>query len=168
VRSSLYIAGAFIELVGIILVGSPDLFPQARRVSGWIGLGYRRVTNRFWRLIGRPRSKAVPLGPVGEVSMSGSLSGVKVMTSVGTVEQKVEFLLRRDEEAQHHVNELRERIKVLEGDVESGLETARAEMKDHVARALQTAHEAYLPLRIVGVIALAVGLGLVTAGNFVN
>jgi hypothetical protein len=168
VRSGLYIAGAFIEFLGIILVGSPDLFPQARRVSGWIGLGYRRVTNRFWRLIGRPRSKIVSLGLAGEVSTSGSLSAVKVTTSVGTIGQKVDFLLRRDEEAQRHVNELRERIRVLEGKIASGLETARAEMEDHVTHALRTAHEAYLPLRIVGVVALVVGLGLVTAGNFVN
>lgn len=168
-RVFLYIAGAAVELAGIILVASPDLVPQAQRASKWLGLQYARAEKRVRQFIRRPRqSTTVEVGTAGEINLAGSISAVKTTSNVGTLEQKVDFLLRRDQEAQAHVNELRERLRALEGDTEAKLSSTRSEMKQHVANALRAAHEAYLPLRIVGVVALVLGLCLVTTGNFVD
>ena len=40
-------------------------------------------------------------------------------------------------------------------------------METHVADSLSGAHEAYLPLRLLGVLLLTLGLGCVTAAAFV-
>jgi hypothetical protein len=113
------------------------------------------------------KDKNVQLGVLDEINVAESVSLVK-STGAKTLEEKVEFLVQRDQEAQRDVNELRDRLRGLERDTEAKLKGARGEMEDHVARALRAAHEAYLALRIVGVVALVIGLALVTAGNFVD
>jgi hypothetical protein len=52
-------------------------------------------------------------------------------------------------------------------DMARGLSDQQAKMEAHVADALRTAHQAYLPLRLLGAFLLAVGLGCVTAASFI-
>jgi Phage integrase family len=112
-RAFLYVAGAAVELVGIILVASPDLIPQAERISEWIGVRYRRAENAMRAMVGLPRrTKNVQLGVLDEINVAESVSLVK-STGAKTLEEKVEFLVQRDQEAQREVNELRDRREAL-------------------------------------------------------
>jgi hypothetical protein len=163
----LYIAGASLELVGIVLVGSPDLFPQAARVSRWLRLRVEVITNRLMRLFGRPRHRTVTAR--AGVSAAGGLSasGFVSVSESASLDEKVAFLLRRDEENQRRSNALHARVAAIEQESPKRLEELRREFEQHVADALASAHEVYLPLRLTGAGLLVMGLGCATAANFV-
>jgi hypothetical protein len=126
------------------------------------------VVSSFLRLIRRPRPHTIYLGGIGSREAVGGVSLVRSVNPEATLEEKVAFLLRRDQEAQQAVNELRQQLKEHSERTEKNFEAAHAHMEEHVTAALETAHAAYLPLRIMGVCALMLGLGLATAGNFVD
>ena len=83
-----------------------------------------------------------------------------------SLEEKVEFLLRRDRDAQRIENDLGRRLRAIEEEAPRRLEELRAGMEQHVATTLEDAFGEYRPLRAFGAFLLAAGLGLVTAGNF--
>jgi len=95
--------------------------------------------------------------------MAGQLSGIVSTSSEGTLEQKVEYLLRRDEDAQRRANELEARLGRLESESPRRLAELREAMEEHVARELTAALEAYRPVRVAGTGALVLGLACVTA-----
>jgi hypothetical protein len=51
--------GAAFEFVGIILVGSPDFFPAAESVSGWLRARTLRALAPLTHWIGWPRARTV-------------------------------------------------------------------------------------------------------------
>jgi signal transduction histidine kinase len=86
----------------------------------------------------------------------------------GSLEDKVEYLLRRDQDAQRRANELDARLDRLEAESTERLAELRGKMETHVAHELSTALEAYRPLRVAGTIALVIGLVCVTVATFVG
>lgn len=168
VRATLYIVGAVFELGGIVLVGSPDLIPGAVRAAAWIRTRWRPIENRLRRLLRlRGRPIVVQVSAAGSVGLAGSVTLRKSASAEATLEQKVAFLLQRDQEAQRDVSELAQRVAAIEADASRRLDELRGEMKEHVARELTTAIEDYRAARIGGAVALAIGLALTTTGNFV-
>lgn len=157
-----------LELGGIVALGFPDLLPGALRVSTWLGRQWRRATNRLRRLVGlKPRAVVHTVGAAGEINLAGHISAVVSTSNVGSVEDKVEYLLRRDQDAQRRLNEHDARLDRIEGETTERLAELRGEMETHVAHELSAAVEAYRPLRVVGTIALVVGLACVTAATLV-
>jgi hypothetical protein len=154
-----------------MLVASPDLVPQARGLSQWIGRGYRRgmdrVVSLIRRLFRRPKPHVVEAVGAGGVTFSGSATGVISVDPQASLTDKVDYLLRRDEEIQRGFDGLRGRIDGVKHQMEAGFERT-PEMETFVSGELTKAHAAYLPLRIAGVVFLLIGLMLVTAGNFVD
>jgi hypothetical protein len=165
--AALYVSGATVEFVGIVLAASPDLVPQGRRLSAWIGARVQRAISRALRLIGRPRVKTAHLGLASEVNLADSMSAVKSVAPDATLERKVQFLLTRDQEAQRDVNDLRDRLAAVERRLRAGLDAVREETRTHVAGELERAHAEYLPLRLLGVFLIVVGLTCATLANFV-
>src|SRR4051794_10374013 len=96
-KATLYIVGAVLELGGIILVGSPDLFPEAARLSGLMADRAQAVAGRLLRLLG--------LGPVPTHTVSSTLTmpfesegpATVQVTPDASTEEKVAFLLERDQ-----------------------------------------------------------------------
>lgn len=162
----LFVGGGVLELAGIILVGSPDLFPWARRLSAGLRRQGGALEARFLALIGRRRDVAVHAGVASAVALGGRVSLLKAPGEAATLEEKVDFLVRRDKEAQDRENALGHKIEDLEAELDQRVSTLRDEMEEHVADALRAAHEYHLPLRRLGVVLLIVGLGCATAGNF--
>lgn len=161
--AALLAIGVVSEFAGIVLLGFPDFVPGAIRLSGWLGRHGRRGANRLRRLVGRSPRGVVHTAESGGVIVTGmSVTGV-VSTSATTLEGKVDYLMRRDQDAQHMFDALAERVTRLEADSPRQLDEIRRQMEGHVARELMAALEAYRPLRVVGTILLAVGLGSVTA-----
>ena len=94
-------------------------------------------------------------------------SGIKGVGRDAIMEEKVAFLLQRDQEAQHAMNALVRRVEDIETAIPRELEELRKGVEAHVASELTAALEAYRPLRVAGTLALAVGLICVTTANFV-
>jgi hypothetical protein len=165
-RVTLYVTGAVLELGGILLVAWPDLLPYAARASQALRVAAERIGDRLRRLLRRPRHQVVHMGAADAVAIANSISVVVSPNPDATLEERVEYLLRREEEAQAKLNAHDERLRAIEKHVPERLDELRAETQEHVASELSAAESRYRPLRFVGALLLAVGLGLTTAGNF--
>jgi hypothetical protein len=101
------------------------------------------------------------------VTVSDRASAV-VSSEATTLESKVEFLLRRDAEAQQHMNKLVERVMDLEERVARETEALRQHAEDRIESRIEETQWEYRVVRWWGVGALVAGLGLSTAGNLVH
>jgi hypothetical protein len=167
-RAALFLVGAGLELVGIVLVASPDLVPGALRLVAWIRPRWRRIENRLRRVLRLPPRGVTHHGSAslrGKVSMSAS--GVVGVDPNASLDAKVAFLIRRDREAQMEMNTLTKRLSAVEAGMDERIAQLRAEMETHVANEIAAAREDYRFARMVGATLLAAGLGLTTAANFV-
>ena len=87
-------------MVGIIFVGSPDLFPPARRFSTWFFLRVGTITHRVLRFLGRrPRDRTISAGACVYGITEYPASLVWGVGKDASLEQKFAYLLRRDEQA---------------------------------------------------------------------
>jgi hypothetical protein len=164
--AALLVLGVVFEFAGIVLLGFPDFVPGAIRLSGWLRRRSRAVENRLRRLLRLPPRPFVhKAGVDAAVGVELSASAVQ-RTGATTLEDKVEYLLRRDLDAQRQANELTGRVARLETESSRRLAELRRQMEDHVARELTAALEVYRPLRVVGTLALALGLVCVSAATF--
>jgi hypothetical protein len=105
--------------------------------------------------------------PATVVVSAGNVSFSKSVSADATLERKVEFLLQRDQEAQSAANELGERVSAIERESPRQLDELRERMEAHVSTELVAALAEYRPARVIGTIALAIGLGLATAANLI-
>jgi hypothetical protein len=167
VRITFYIAGAVLELGGIMLVGWPDVLPYAARVSRWLRSTTRRLVDPLRRALGLRRGHVVQVASAGGVTVGGfPASGIVSLTPDATLEEQVAYLLRREQEAQVKLNALDDRLRGMEDRVPKRLDALRAETEQHVADEISAAESRYRPLRFVGALALALGLALTTIANF--
>ena len=163
----LLLIGVASEFVGIVLIGFPDFVPGTLRLAGWLRRQGRRIENLIRRLARRKaRPIVVSAGASGGIAIGGSASAVVSPGANATTEDKVDFLLRRDLDTQRELNDLAGRVNRLQTESTRQLAEARQDMEQHVDRELATALTEYRPLRVVGTIALAVGLACVTVATF--
>ncbi len=168
-KHTLYIVGAVFELGGIMLSVSPDLVPGARRFSAWLEPRWRRLESRLRRLLRLGgRTHVIQVADAGVIAAGGRVSAIVTVDPEAALEAKVEFLLRRDRERQAALGDLAERVEDVERESVDRDDALSERMQTHVAESLGRAAAEYRPIRIIGAIALAVGLALATAGNFVS
>jgi hypothetical protein len=167
-KLSLLVIGAALEFAGIVGVAWPDLVPGAQRLSRWLRPRYARAIDRVRRLLHLRRDVTIHAGS-GSFAIGTALSarGTVSVSPHASIEDKVAFLLRREEHNQDAVSDLSQRLTALESETPKRLDDLRASMESHFAAELKAAQEEYLPLRVSGAIALAVGLVCVTLANFV-
>jgi hypothetical protein len=164
----LVVVGVVAEFAGIVLLGFPDFVPGALRLSDWLRRQTRRAVNRLGRLVGREPPGVVV--SAGAALATGVALGARAIVSTGatTLEGKLEYLLRRDQDAQRQADEFAARLNRLEAESPRRLAETRQQMEEHVARELSAALEAYRPLRVAGTIALALGLACVTLATLLG
>jgi hypothetical protein len=166
VQVALYVIGGVLELFGILLSVSPDLVPGARRFSAWLDPRRRRLENRVRRLLHlRPRAQVIEVGAIGSVTTMGNIGLLVTVNPDATVEEKVEFLLRRDRERQEAFGGLAGRVEDVERESVSRDDELGERMEKHVAESLDLAASRFRSIRLIGAVLLAIGLVLSTAGN---
>jgi hypothetical protein len=161
-RATFYIGGALLEFVGIVLVASPDLFPYAERLSQWATPKFDRIRN--W--LGRPRRLVYNIPTAVSMELAGRVVAMRGIGDEAPVDDKLRFLLTRDQEAQRDVQELSHRVEDVEKATHARLDALDDKMKRHVGERLDTSHREYLGLRIIGVAFVVAGLVCATVGNF--
>lgn len=167
-KAALFVIGAAVELLGIVLVASPDLVPGAVRLARWTRVRWRPIENRVRRAVGlAPRGRVVELSAT--ISGGGRVSASAIVghNPGAPIESKVEYLLRRDQALQETANRLTQRVETLEAESAKRIDDLRQEIEARIVREIEVAQEDYRRARIGGTIALAIGLALVTAANFV-
>jgi hypothetical protein len=159
---SLVIGGGVLEFIGIMAVAWPDLLPYGERLSSWLGRAYRRVAawvDRFRHPRGAIEQVLPGLASVG----GGRVTGRAFVDPDAPMEEKVEYLLKRDQDVQAMFDSLSAQVVAGDGQAEERLGEVRAELKGHVA----TEMSRYRALRIGGAVALALGLSCTVAAGFV-
>jgi hypothetical protein len=162
-RVTLYVAGAVLELGGILLVGWPDVLPYGERASRWLRLTAERIGRRT---LGRPRAYAMHAEAGSVIATGASISGTVSVDPGASLEDRVNYLLRRDKAAQEKLGALDKRLRRMEEHVPKRFDELRAETEQHVADEINAAEWRYRPLRFVGALALGLGLALTTIANF--
>jgi len=166
-RNALYAIGAPVEALGIFAIATPDFVPGLTRFSEWLSPRLRRVENRLRRLIGmKARAHVVSASGIASVAMVGAASAFVSIAPDATLEEKVEFLLRRNAEGQSALNSLSERFQAIEREAPQRLDELRDELKQHVRVQIDEAEASFRVARVLGTIAVAIGLTLATIANF--
>ena len=166
---TLYVFGAVFELGGIVMLAAPDWNTYTKRLSGWTQRFFYRLRDRLRRLLRLPRHVTMHAGS-GSFTVSGTAtaSGIVGISADAPIDEKVEFLLRRDEQAQREADKLRGRVEAIERESPEKLDALRRELQVHVATTLEAEKADYRAGRALGAFALVVGLALSTAGNLVR
>jgi hypothetical protein len=124
----------------------------------------RRIVGRPLRLIGRPLPNVFSAGAGGVSAAGFQATGIVSISEEAPIEQKVEYLLRREQEAQQKADAIEGRLTAVES---RRLAELRRAMEEHVAAAIVEAEGRYRPIRVLGGLALAAGLVCLSVANFV-
>ncbi len=167
VRATLYLVGAACELAGIGLVAAPDLVPGARRLSQWLERQWRAAETRLRRVLRmKPREQVIAMAGLNSAHATSSASAIVSLDPNASLEEKVEYLLGRDEAAQRSANALNDRMRTLETETRRTAVELRGEVATRIEAETESAQADYRPVRIFGSVAFVVGLALTTWGNF--
>src|SRR2546426_295103 len=132
-KVSLLVGGAFFEFAGIIVLAFPDAAPYWLQFLQWLRNHTSALRNRIRRLLGWRSSKVIEVQGTAEASSSGRASVLLSISANATLEQKVQYLLNREQEAQHNINALRERMEDFETESRGALKRSRREIEAHFA-----------------------------------
>jgi hypothetical protein len=87
--------GAVLEGLGIFILVFPDLVPNFRRFSLWLGNHTRSLLAHIHRMLKRPRH-IVLTADTGKLGLSGERASLmKAPGETATLEDKIEYLLAR-------------------------------------------------------------------------
>ena len=102
---------------------------RAASPRGFVGAS-RPSSTGLLRLLGRPPSRTVTAGAATGVGVALSASAVDAVSEGASLEGKVAFLLRRDQEAQRRENDYQARLTAIEeGKIRSGSKRPRQGME---------------------------------------
>ena len=173
-REWLLSLGGSAELFGLLGVASPELVlaretaaPAVSRTWQRAAALVRRVENRVRRLLGRPQHHTIHTA--SELNIAMSLRGsARVSVSEGaTLDEKVEYLLRRDEVVQERLETLHVSVSELPDRWQADIGAESARLREEHAAALAELRDEHKLARLIGVGLLFVGLVLATLGNLV-
>lgn len=161
------------EFFGVALVATPELVPIFaaassaiaslwRRFKAWL----RRVADAVRRRLGRPRAHFISVSPAGSVATAGDLSA-RVSTSATTLEEKVEYLLRRDQDVQARLEGHDRALRDLPARWQADIGDTAATLRQEHAEALDRLRERHLRARLLGVGLLVIGIAVATWGNLI-
>jgi hypothetical protein len=156
----LFIVAGVLEFTGIMAVAWPDFLPYGERLSAWLGRAYRSAYQRTADLMRqfsrRPRGVIVQ-APAATLTLAGrGVTGRATVPPDATYDEKVGYLLKRDQDVQAMFDSLSARMEERLGEV-------RTELKVHVASEMGR----YRALRIGGTVALGLALACTIATGFV-
>ncbi len=103
---------------------------------------------------------------MGDALAVGDAFASAVVTSgAQTIEEKVEFLLRRDEETQRHLNAIHTQLQGLPARWEKNIATIAKTLRDEQRDAIASLRAEHLQARTAGVILTLFGVGVLTLAN---
>ena len=178
-KTTLYVSGAVIEFVGIMLVSSTDVIPVAGSFASWCGRELRSAKSAILRWIrsvteaisrrhsAEPRPRPAYIEGSAAVTSSATAE-ITTGLGLGTADEKLERLLPQYRETQREVRYLAARLDEVQRASNAAREALRAEFEDKIEARIATAAAKARATRFLGAVLLVIGLSLSTAGNLVN
>jgi hypothetical protein len=159
-RTTLVLVGGGLELLGIVLVAAPELFPLAGRA----GRSVLRYLVQVTRQLGFRRGpQTVKLTFGASVEMGGRLSLVTTSPDDAPVDQQLAHLRAEAKRSQERLNALEEAVD----DQPAKWREDIRELETAVDAKVQAAQDTYLGVRIAGILCLLVGVPIATAANLI-
>ena len=167
-KFALYLVGGVLEVVGIILVAAPDLGPLWKSGQERLRKAWDRLGAKVRSLLRRPRHVTASTSVSGGIALGGSARGIVGVSPAATTEEKVAFLLRRDEETQNRIADLHEALARARTEADRKLADTRAELEERLMVEIRRALDLYRGQRLAGIGMLVLGAICLSAGNFVD
>jgi hypothetical protein len=162
------------ELFGLLLIASPELVPIIQAAGSAISSLLRRlrrwalpVEDRLRRLVGRPRLHRVGSSVTLPYEVVGRAAPRASAPQAASAAAKVAFLLERDQETQTRFEQVEQKLANLPRDWQSDIADASASLRSEHVKALEQMRDRHMQARLLGVVLVAVGIVLATAGNLV-
>lgn len=172
-RDWLLACGGSLEFWGVLLVASPELAPSLRRLGAALVAARshtkalaRRAANKARRMLRLPPR---PIEMSGTVNVSGELAlssrGIVGVPEEASMEEKVAFLIQREEVTQKRMAELQETLNGLPERWRDDIEVTAGKLRHEQREGLDELRDEHLAARLGGVVLLVAGLVLATWGN---
>lgn len=161
------------EFFGVLLVAAPELGPYVERASAAAGRARDAAQERGRRLVATirrrlGRTQTVITHGIGSAEAIGTGNRVTANVSVlweSTIEDKLRYLLGRDQHVRKQLQEHAEQLAVLPAQWQIDIARAAGELHDEQDQALKRLAEAHLGPRLLGIVLLLAGIVLATWGN---
>lgn len=165
----LYVLAGGAEAVGVLWIAAPELEPRftrgVRATSRLLGASLRR----FWGWVRVTILRRDPPGltlsaSAGDAVAGGDSASVRVSVGAGrTVEERIDFLMRRDQEVQGALEDINQRLAAepWQPPLREAIEMLRQSNDAAVTRAA----ERHIGVRLLGIVLLVVGIALGTWAN---
>jgi hypothetical protein len=172
-RTWLVTLGAWNELLGVLLVASPELIPRIQRLirvlSRFVSVGARRIAAYVTDLLRRrPPSQTVSISPAVETDTAGKSLVFKSAIHGSDLAQQVEFLLRRTSEHERRLDLIEPEL----GRIREEIRTTSHEVRDELRRDQEALErrlaDKRIALRLLGLLYVVLGLVLGWGGNLVG
>lgn len=166
-KAALYILGGILEIAGIFLVAAPDLAPVLRTARAQAFAAAERARVGLQRILRKPRTVThTMIAEPGSIGVSGHLTAKLSVTPSASLNERVESLLRRADEAQERLNDLDRRLTDEAQARDRAVAAAQDETERRLREAIAKALDAHKRLRLVGIGLLTLGAVLLNLGNF--
>jgi hypothetical protein len=163
------------ELFGVLLVAAPEIAPilarawrALQRVAASVKTMALTIPHALRRLTGRP----APTKPV-ELNLSDA-SGVSEALSLrlstdpkGTTDEKISYLLRRDQATQQQLQAMAAQIGTLPDSWRREIDHATTRTQKDITERLHKLRDQHLRARLLGLALLVLGIALNTWGNLI-
>jgi hypothetical protein len=163
------------ELFGVLLIAAPELVPLLVRGMSATAMVWqramehrKRIANRIRRMLHPPHDDhTYDDARTGSVHISG---GGTVSTQSGpgeSLEEKVEFLLRREQALQERLDVTAREVGDLPRKWQADMEATASGLRDGFATAIRELDERHIRARLAGIVLVVVGILLNTWGNLI-
>jgi hypothetical protein len=164
--------GAANEILGVLLVASPELLPRIQTVGTFIARYFRAWLRQFgrflWRLLGLPgrtyidaaTATATATGSAEERILHGPPPGA-------TREQLLDWLIKEYKALEDRVHELEKEVRGLPKRWRDEIAKTRKELERSAGELVRSTADRNLRLRLLGLLYVIVGIFLAWLGNVV-
>jgi hypothetical protein len=163
------------EFFGVLLIAAPELAPLLLRAQvvvadGWRAAMIRRrdVVAAIRRRFRQPQPEPAYIDArsgTSSVSGGGSLS---LSTGPGqTLEEKVDFLLRREQGLQEHLKTVVGEVGQLPEKWGAEIREAESDLRAEFNREIREVEERHIRARLLGLVLVVIGILLNTWGNLI-
>jgi hypothetical protein len=157
--------GGSFELFGLLLAAAPELVPILRAVGRRVASAWRKAADFVRRVLRLPRHHRLVVSDSVSVEGAGSLSASLSIAPGASLDEKVEFLLRRYNETEDRLDEIAKTLRQHPDDWQAAIDAATASLRTEQAEAIRALRGEHLRERLLGVAMLLLGLVLATWGN---
>lgn len=157
--------GAAFEWVGIWLVAAPELSPRLVRAWGRVRPAAMRVVWWVRRRLGWRGRVSKDLHVRSGIKVGGHASAVLSKGEGASLEEKVEFLLEQDREAQRRLNKVERAIAEQPEAWRQDIEETRGELEAFVREQVERERDVHIRIRLVGIVFLLAGVPLLAVAN---